>query len=114
MRTYMMFIEYIPTLAFSRANFLIFAGRISAKLECKSENDHLMNTNKQRCFLWSHHLLPEYLSHLKINKYQAQNSVKSFLLRLMSYGLNLKLKTEMKKEPFLMRNFWTRKRSANY
>lgn len=56
-----MFIEYIPTFASSKANFLIFAGRTSASLQCKSENDQLMNTNKQRCILWSHYLLPEYL-----------------------------------------------------
>lgn len=48
MRTDTIFIEYIPTFAFSKANFLILAGRTSAALQCKSGNDKLMNINKQR------------------------------------------------------------------
>lgn len=39
--------DYIPAFAFPKANFFIFAGRTSAALQCKSENDQLMTTNKQ-------------------------------------------------------------------
>lgn len=59
MRTYMMFIEYIPTFTFSKT-YLVFSGRTSVALQCKSENDQLMDANKKRYFLWCHHLFPGY------------------------------------------------------
>lgn len=115
MRTYLIFREYIPIFDFSKPNFLIFAGRTSAALECKSENDQLINMNKQRFFFSG---VTTYfpiisVSHVKINNYQTQSLMKSFLLHLTSSGLDLKLKIEISIEVFLIRNFWTRIYSVN-
>lgn len=49
----MMFIEYIPTFAFSKTYFLVFSGRTFFALQCKSENDQLMDANKKRFSLVS-------------------------------------------------------------
>lgn len=96
-----MFIEYIPTFAFS--NQTSWYLQEEHQLHCNTKVKMIswwIQTNKDifsgvtTCFLST------FVSHLKINKYQAQNLVKSFLLLLKTYGLDLKLKTEMNKDFF--------------
>lgn len=101
MRTYMMFIEYIPTFAFS--NQTSWYLQEEHQLHCNAKVKMIswwIQINRDifsGVTTWS---LSISVSHLKTNKYQAQNSVKSFLLLLTSYRLDLKLKTEMNKDVF--------------